>query len=144
MQRFIRALGSAALISTLAACVVAPPQTRVTVPAPVVVTAPAPGPVVVVPPRPVVVVPAPIPRDDAAIERFAQINVRIDNLNRDIERHVNAGYYPPPEGGALHHRLEVIRQEARDMAAAHGGGISHDEQHVLNEELNTAARAIKS
>ncbi|EGC99299.1 hypothetical protein B1M_37311, partial [Burkholderia sp. TJI49] len=52
------------------------------------------------------------------------------------------GYYPPPYGAQLHHRLDVIRQESNDMSAQHGGGLSGDEQRVLNQELDTAARAI--
>jgi hypothetical protein len=42
----------------------------------------------------------------------------------------------------LHHRLDVIRQEAHDMAAQHGGGLSAEEQRVLNQELDNAAHAI--
>jgi hypothetical protein len=71
-----------------------------------------------------------------------QVDGRADNLSRRIDAHVNAGAYPPPQGGALHHRLDVIRQEAHDMAAQHGGGLSGDEQRVLNQELDGAAHAI--
>ncbi len=115
MQRFIRALAGCALVSPLAACVVAPPQ-----PAP----APHPNP------------------HEIADQRLSQVDGRIDNLSRRIDAHVNQGYYPPPQGGALHHRLDVIRQEAHDMAAQHGGGLSGDEQRVLNQELDSAAHAI--
>lgn len=114
MQRFIRALAGCALVSSLAACVVTPP-------------------------------PAPAPHPDAheiAGQRLRQVDGRADNLSRRIDAHVNAGYYPPPQGGALHHRLDVIRQEAHDMAAQHGGGLSGDEQRVLNQELDGAAHAI--
>ncbi|MFP3248553.1 MAG: hypothetical protein RXR20_29030, partial [Paraburkholderia sp.] len=83
MQRFIRALAGLALVSSLAACVVAPPP------------------------------PAPHPdQHEIAIERLNQVYGRIDNLSHRIDNHVNQGYYPPPQGGALHHRLDVIRQEA--------------------------------
>ncbi|HEV3104854.1 MAG TPA: hypothetical protein VGZ01_04110 [Trinickia sp.] len=119
MQRFIRALGCGALISALAACVVTPPPQS---------SAPPPA-------------PRPNPHE-VALERLTQINGRIDNLHRRIDHRVDEGFYPPPQGGALHHRLEVIRQEAHDMSAQHGGGLSGDEEHVLNEELNGAARAI--
>ncbi|NRO98148.1 hypothetical protein GWC77_19665 [Paraburkholderia sp. NMBU_R16] len=119
MKKTICALASGVLLASLGACVVNPP-----------------------PPRQVVA-PAPRPNPyDVARERFGQINGRIDNLGRRIDWHVNAGYYPPPHGGALHHRLDVIRQEARDMAAQHGGGLSEEEQRVLNHELDGAARAI--
>lgn len=115
MPRIVRAVAACALLSSLAACVVAPQQ------------------------------PAPAPRPNPqqiADQRFSQVNGRIDNLSRRIDARVNQGYYPPPQGGALHHRLDVIRQEARDMAAQHGGGLSGDEQHVLNQELDNAAHAI--
>lgn len=114
MPHIIRAITACALLSTLAACVVAPQ-------------------------------PAPAPRPNSqqiADQRLHQVDGRIDNLSRRIDNRVNQGYYPPPQGGALHHRLEVIRQEAHDMAAQHGGGLSPDEQRVLNQELDNAAHAI--
>ncbi|CAJ3499192.1 hypothetical protein [Burkholderia pseudomallei] len=115
MQRLIRAAACCVLVSSLAACVVTPPR-----PAP----APRPSPQVV------------------GYERMQQIQGRIDNLSHRIDTRVNAGYYPPPQGAALHRRLDVIRQESTDMAAQHGGGLSGDEQRVLNQELDVAARAI--
>jgi hypothetical protein len=117
MPRTIRALACAALISTLAACVVTPPP-----------GASAPPP----PPHP----------HEVALQRFGQVNGRIDNLSRSVDWHVSRGYYPPPQGGAFHHRLDVIRQEARDMSAQHRGGLSADEARLLNRELDDATRAI--
>ncbi|HEX7906994.1 MAG TPA: hypothetical protein VF534_02735 [Paraburkholderia sp.] len=117
MPRTIRALAACALLSSLAACVVTQPQPT----------------------------PAPAPRPNPqqiAQQRLYQVDGRIDNLGRRIDNRVNQGYYPPPQGGALHHRLDVIRQEAHDMAAQHGGGLSGDEQRVLNQELDSAAHAI--
>jgi hypothetical protein len=113
MPRIVRALAACALLSSLAACMVAPQQ-----------PAARPNP------------------QQIADQRLHQVNGRIDNLSRRIDARVNQGYYPPPQGGALHHRLEVIRQEARDMAAQHGGGLSGEEQRVLNQELDNAAHAI--
>ncbi|WP_109476781.1 hypothetical protein [Paraburkholderia sp. C35] len=117
MQRIVRALACCALVSSLAACVV-PPAQQIAEPSP--------------PQNP----------HEAAARRFDQVNGRIDNMSRRIDTRVNQGYYPPPEGGALHRRLDTIRQEAHDMAAQHGGGLSGDEQRVLNQELDTAAAAI--
>ena len=121
MPSIIRALACTALISSLAACVVAPPPPRTSAPPPP-------------PPR--------MNPHEVADQRFGQINERLDNLSRRIDWRVNQGYYPPPQGSALHHRLDVIRQEARDMAYQHGGGLSGDEQRTLNQELDGAARAI--
>jgi hypothetical protein len=114
MPRTIRALAACALLSSLAACVVAPQ-------------------------------PAPAPRPNPqqiADQRLRQVDGRIDNLSRRIDNRVNQGDYPPPQGGALHHRLDVIRHEAHDMAAQHGGGLTSDEQRLLNQELDNAAHAI--
>ncbi|HLX01390.1 MAG TPA: hypothetical protein VKS80_04650 [Trinickia sp.] len=116
MQRLIRAAAGCALVASLAACVVQQPQ----------VAAPPPG------PNP----------HEVAMRRLGEVNGRIENLSRLIDTRVNQGYYPPPQGGALHHRLDVIRQEARDMSNSRGGGLSGDEQHVLNQELDGAAHAI--
>jgi curli biogenesis system outer membrane secretion channel CsgG len=113
MPRTIRAIAACALLTSLAACVVQQP-------------APAPR------PNP----------QQIADQRLHQVDGRIDNLGRRIDNHVNQGFYPPPQGGALHHRLDVIRQEAHDMAAQHGGGLSAEEQRVLNQELDNAAHAI--
>ncbi|CAM2146959.1 hypothetical protein SAMN05216550_105144 [Paraburkholderia tropica] len=113
MNRAIRLSCAAALISTLAACVVTPPAQH-----------------------------SGSNPHELAVDRLHQVDARIDTLGRRIDARVNQGYYPPPQGAALHHRLDTIRGEAHDMAAQHGGGISGDEQHVLNQELDTAARAI--
>ncbi|TDG07889.1 hypothetical protein E1N52_13985 [Paraburkholderia guartelaensis] len=115
----LRLIAAGALVSTLAACVVSQPAPR-----------PAPPPP-----------PGPNPHE-VAVDRLHQVDNRIDNLGHRIDMRVSQGYYPPPQGGALHHRLDTIRGEAHDMAAQHGGGISPDEQRVLNQELDTAARAI--
>ncbi|MGZ2743248.1 hypothetical protein [Burkholderia stagnalis] len=130
MQRLIRAAVCCALVSSLAACIVQPQQRR---PAP----QPRPAPQVNPP-----VSPPPAPPQVVGYERMQQIQNRIDNLGRRIDARVNGGYYPPPQGAALHRRLDVIRQESTDMAAQHNGGLSADEQRVLNQELDTAARAI--
>lgn len=113
MSRFPRMLAAGALLSMFAACTVTPPA------------------------RPART------QHEIAAQRLHQVDGRADNLGRRIDTHVSEGRYPPPQGEALHHRLDVIRGEARDMAAKHGGGLTPDEQRVLNEELDTAAHAIE-
>lgn len=127
MQRSIRVLVGCALISALAACVAPRPPHRRAPP-------PPPPPVVVRPP-------APNPHE-ADLARYAQVDERIDSLNRRIDERVAQGYYPAPTGSSLHHRLDVIRQEMHDMAGQHDNGISADEQRMLNQELDSAARVI--
>lgn len=128
MQRLIRALAYCALVSLLAACA-APPHVRHRR------AAPPPPP----PPAPVV---RPNPAHEAELARRAQADERIDTLGRRIDERVDQGYYPPATGSSLHHRLDVIRQEINDMAAQHGGGLSSDEQRVIYQELDSAARVI--
>ena len=127
MQRSIRVLVGCALISALAACVAPRPPQHRRVPPP--------------PPPPAAPVVRPNPHE-ADLARYAQVDERIDSLNRKIDERVAQGYYPPPTGGSLHHRLDVIHQEMRDMAGQHEGGISADELRVLNQELDSAARVI--
>jgi hypothetical protein len=112
MPRIIRALAACALLGSLAACVTAPPL------------APRPSP------------------QQIADKRLHQVDGRIDSLSRRIDNRVSQGRYGPAQGGELHHRLDVIRREAHEMAAQHGGGLSADEQRVLNQELDSAAHAI--
>ncbi|WP_144111424.1 hypothetical protein [Paraburkholderia sp. BCC1886] len=114
MPRTLHALAACALLGSLAACVVAPPPAA----------APRPNP------------------QQIADQRLHQVDGRLDNLGHRIDNHVNQGYYPPPQGDALHHRLDVIRREAHDMASQHGGGLSGEEQRVLNQELDNAAHAV--
>lgn len=80
---------------------------------------------------------------EIADTRLHQVDGRIDNLGHRIDTHVSDGHYPAQQGEALHHRLDVIHGEAHDMSARHGGGLTPDEQRVLNEELDTAAHAIE-
>ncbi|MFJ2994502.1 hypothetical protein [Pandoraea sp. NPDC087047] len=105
--------GLAGVVGSLSGCVVEPPRQ-------------APSTRVVVEPDPHTV----------AVQRREQIDRRIGNESRDIDNHVNQGYYPPPRGYDLHRRLDAIAQEAHDMAAQHGGGLSADEQRALNQELD--------
>ena len=114
MQRIVRALGCCALVSSLAACVVAPQQTAALRFNP----------------------------HELAVQRLEQVDGRINEMNRRVDVRVNQGYYPPPAGGELHHRLDTVRHEAHDMAAQHGGGLSGDEQRVLNQELDATAVAV--
>jgi hypothetical protein len=116
-----RALIGVALAGSLAACVVEPTRQ-----VDVVHEAPA----------------RPDPHAEA-VHRMDQVGGRINALWRHVDQRVNQGFYPPPQGDAFHHRLDVIRQEARDMASQHGGGLSGDEQRTLNSELDGLQHAIQ-
>lgn len=110
----LRFMTAASLLASLAACVVTPPAQHYAGPSP----------------------------HQEGVDRLHQVDGRIDNLGHRIDARVSQGYYPPPQGGALHHRLDTIRGEAHDMAAQHGGALSADEHHVLSQELDQASRAI--
>jgi hypothetical protein len=123
----VRTALGAVVVSSMAACVVQPAR-----PVEVVRVAPPP------PPPPM----QPDPRE-AAAHRFDQVGGRVNELSHRIDAHVDQGYYPPPVGHDLHHRLDVIWQEARDMASQHGGGLSGEEHRTLNQELDGVAHAIR-
>jgi hypothetical protein len=95
---------------------------------------------VVTPPPP----PAPAPDDPhiAALRRAEQVQQRIDHESHAIDAHVAQGYYPPPQGYRLHQELASIEHEKADMAARRGGGLSGEEQHMLNQQLDAAAHDI--
>jgi hypothetical protein len=118
---FTRALIGVALAGSLAACVVQPTRQ-----ADVVHETPA----------------RPDPHMEA-VHRMDQVNGRINSLWRHVDQRVSQGFYPPPQGEAYHHRLDVVRQEARDMASQHGGGLSGEEQHTLNGELDGLQHTIQ-
>lgn len=113
MKRVIHYTVFAACSSILAACVVTPPP----------------------PP------PAPDPHV-AALHRAEQIEQRIEHESHSIDAHVAQGYYPPPQGDLLHHRLAEIQRQEQHMAAQHGGGLNGNEQRVLNQELDNTAQII--
>lgn len=125
MKLHLRGLAATALVAalagSLAGCIVPPPR-------------PAP------PPQTRVI----IEQDPhaQAIERRDQIEHRLANESREIDNHVNQGYYPPPHGYDLHRRLNAIAQESHDMEAQHGGGLSPDEQRALNQELDQMHQMI--
>ncbi|PLZ01975.1 hypothetical protein CY652_13175 [Burkholderia sp. WAC0059] len=118
MSRLLRLLAAAALASTLAACVVTRPIGQQ--------------------PRPA---PAPT-QHDFALERLRQVDGRIDDMGRHIDMRVGQGAYPQAQGAQLHHRLDVIREEAHSIASQHDGGLSSPEQRMLNDELDTAGHVI--
>lgn len=159
MPRPIRAAGCCVLGALLAACAStppAPPPPELAAPPSHQTTSPTPSPtpVPVRPtPRPAwhphpasapsaTAEPAPAQALSPSRERMQQIDQRIDQLHHHIDAQVASGHIQTADADALHHRLDVIHQEADDMGAPHGNGLSADEQHVLGQELDTAAYAI--
>ena len=96
---FTRALIGVALAGSLAACVVQPTRQ-----VDVVQETPA----------------RPDPHMEA-VHRMDQVNGRINALWHHVDQRVGQGFYPPPQGEAFHHRLDVcVRKRVtwlRSMAA---------------------------
>lgn len=77
-----------------------------------------------------------------SLQRKAQIEHRIATQHHRIDARVSQGYIDPGYGGALHRRVDAIQRELNDMASQQGGGISGEEQRVLNEQLDGNSRRI--
>jgi hypothetical protein len=74
--------------------------------------------------------------------RRDQVNDRLANQNRRINREVKEGEISEQNARQLHREDRAIRQEERDMAKLNGGHISKGEQKVLNQQENGVSGQI--
>ena len=74
--------------------------------------------------------------------RRDQVNDRLANQNRRINREVKEGEISKQNARQLHREDHAIRQEERDMAKLNGGHISKGEQKVLNQQENAVSGQI--
>jgi hypothetical protein len=81
--------------------------------------------------------------------RRDQVNDRLANQNRRIDRELKEGEISKHQARQLHREGHAIRQEERDMArvnggriSVNGGRISKGEQKVLNQQENEVSRQI--
>ena len=74
--------------------------------------------------------------------RRAEVNARLKNQNKRINREVKEGEVTKSQAANLHHEDGQIRQEERDMASQNGGHITKSEQKVLNQQENAVSRQI--
>ena len=74
--------------------------------------------------------------------RRDQVNDRLANQNRRIDRELKEGEISKHQARQLHREGHAIRQEERDMARVNGGRISKGEQKVLNQQENEVSRQI--
>ena len=74
--------------------------------------------------------------------RRAQVNHRLANQNRRINRDVKNGTLTHAQAQSLHRDDHQIRQEERDMASQNGSHITKPEQHVLNQQENSVSSQI--
>jgi hypothetical protein len=74
--------------------------------------------------------------------RRAEVNGRLENQNRRIDREYREGEITKGQAQELHHEDHQIRQEERDMASQDGGHITRQEQKTLNQQENGVSRQI--
>jgi Skp family chaperone for outer membrane proteins len=74
--------------------------------------------------------------------RRTQVNKRLKNQNKRINKEVKEGEMSKGEAKNLKKKDRMIRQEERDMAKQNGGHITKGEQKVLNHQENGVSREI--
>jgi len=74
--------------------------------------------------------------------RRAQVNKRLKNQNKRINKEVKEGEISKAQAKNLKKKDQAIRQEERDMAKQNGGHITRSEQKVLNQQENAVSREI--
>jgi hypothetical protein len=74
--------------------------------------------------------------------RRDQVNDRLQNQNRRINKELKEGEITKQQANTLHNEDHQIRQEERDMASQNGGHISKSEQNVLNQQENGVSKQI--
>ena len=74
--------------------------------------------------------------------RRAEVNARLNNQNRRINKELKEGEITKGQAKQLHKEDHQIRQEERDMASQNGGHITKSEQRVLNQQENGVSKQI--
>jgi hypothetical protein len=74
--------------------------------------------------------------------RRAEVNHRLANQDRRINKEVKEGDLTKAQGAALHKDDHQIRQEERDMASQDHGHITKLEQKTLNQQENQVSKKI--
>lgn len=74
--------------------------------------------------------------------RRAEVNKRLENQDKRIDKEVKEGEITKAQAGKLHKEDRQIRKEERAMASQHGGHITKQEQKTLNQQENTVSKEI--
>jgi len=74
--------------------------------------------------------------------RRAQVNERVENQNKRINREVAEGDMSQQKANRLRKEDRQIRQEERAMASQNGGHITKQEQQTLNQQENAISKQI--
>ena len=74
--------------------------------------------------------------------RREQVNDRLQNQDKRIDKEVKEGEITKAQAHKLHRKDRKIRQEERDMASMNGGHITKTEQKALNQQENAVSKDI--
>ena len=74
--------------------------------------------------------------------RRDQVNDRLHNQDRRINREYREGEISRGQARAFHREDRQVRREERTMASLNGGHITRSEQRVLNQQENAISRQI--
>jgi hypothetical protein len=79
---------------------------------------------------------------DKAHPRRDQVNDRLANQNRRINKEVKEGEISKAQAAKLHKEDRQIRKEERLMASQNNGHITKQEQRTLNQQENAVSKQI--
>ena len=74
--------------------------------------------------------------------RRDQVNDRLANQNRRINKELKEGEITKQQANQLHREDRAIRQEERTMSKFNNGHITRAEQKSLNQQENAVSRQI--
>lgn len=74
--------------------------------------------------------------------RRAQVNERLNNQDKRINKEVKEGEITKKQAAKLHKKDRQIRKEERAMASQNGGHITKQEQKTLNQQENAVSKQI--
>jgi len=74
--------------------------------------------------------------------RRDQVNDRLENQDKRIDKELKQGEITSTQAAALHKDDHAIRQEERDMASMDGGHISKVDQRALDQQENSVGKQI--
>ncbi len=75
--------------------------------------------------------------------RRTEVNHRLANQDKRIDKKVADGQMSKKEAGKLHHEDHQIRHEEKDMASQDNGHITKTDQKALNQQENHVSQQIK-
>jgi hypothetical protein len=86
--------------------------------------------------------PAGVTQFDKTHPRRAEVNQRLANQDKRINKEVKEGEISKAQANKLHKEDHAIRKEERLMAKQNGGHITKQEQRTLNQQENKVSAQI--